>query len=138
MNHSKKKDTNIVEEIVDQVILNPRKAQILQVYSRCHWKKHILLIYRAQLALLCLKYLTQNKPLPHSNICLKIKVTQEQWAAETPEFQEVVRQATEAMYEQLMKEYDEVFKNIPKSGKEYDWSVSASLQCKSEFYLTFS
>lgn len=123
VSHSKKNDTDIVQEIVQQVVPKPRKAQVLQVYSKRHWKKRILPIYRARLASMRLEYQIQNKPLPHSNIRLKIQVTQEKWASETPEFQEAVRQETEAMYEQSMKKYDDAFENIPKSGKEYDWYV---------------
>lgn len=110
---------------MEQVVPKPRKAQILQVYSRRHWKRRILPLYRSRLAAQRLECLVQNKPLPRSNIRLKIQVTQEMWASETPEFQEAVRSETEATYAQSMKEYEEAFKNIPKSGKEYDWYVDA-------------
>lgn len=130
VNQSKKQGTDLVEEIVQQVVAKPRKAQVLQVYSKRHWRTRILPSYRAQLATQRLEYLAQNKPLPHSNIRLKIRVTQEQWALETPEFQEAVRLETEGMYEASVKAYDEAFRNIPKNGKEYDWLVLSFLSSR--------
>lgn len=70
-----------------------------------------------------LEYLRQGKPLPRSNLALKLQVTRERWNQETPEFREAVQKEVQGTYDKAMEEYEEAFKNIPKSGKEYDWCV---------------
>lgn len=108
---------------MDQVVPKPRKAQILHAYSKKVWKLRILPTYKAQVASQRLECLRRGKTPPRSNIHLKSIVTQEKWNEETPEFREAIRLEVEGKYAKAMQEYEEAFKNIPKSGKEYDWYV---------------
>lgn len=69
------------------------------------------------------EYLSLGKTPPRCNLPLKLQVTQERWNEESPEFREAVCNEVQATYDKAMEDYDEAFKNIPKSGKEYDWCV---------------